>query len=87
MRVIFIHVHREKFSEPTEPGTMNTTGGIMSLYSNNTRHVHAKPAKHIPSAPDQRQDGYFQEAHLQNITKEIVETMKRRSTSINVVRQ
>jgi hypothetical protein len=86
-RVILIHVHREKFSEPTEYGTMNTTGGIMSLYSSNTKRDHANPARHILSVQDQRQDGYFQEVHLQNITKEIVETMKRRSTFINVVRQ
>jgi hypothetical protein len=74
--VILIHVHREKFSEPTEYGTMNTTGGIMSLYSSNTKRDHANPARHILSVQDQRQDGYFQEVHLQNITKEIVETIE-----------
>jgi dGTP triphosphohydrolase len=85
-RVILIHVHREKFSEPTEYGTRNIIGGIMSLFLSNTRRVHANYVLHIHSAPGQKKEECFQEAHLQNITKEIARTLRRKSTSINAAR-
>ena len=84
--MILTPVHSEKLSEPTEHGTRNTTGGITSLYLSNTRHDHASHVRYARNAQDQKMREYFQEAHLQNITKEIAGHLRRKNTFIRDVR-
>ena len=83
---IHTHVRREKFSEQTEHGTRNTTGGIISLHSSNTKQDHANHARYAHNAQDQKLADSFKKRICRILRKESQELMKRKSISINDVR-